>query len=124
MKVLMYTTWNERCGIAGYAADLVVPQNYYDPVPWPAQWDTARVLINRALPAAELKVALGLHHKVLPATLGVERPNPRRRFRDPHQHGTGCCRQDRARPRHPAQPDRAQAGIEAARQNNDVERDS
>jgi len=30
-------------------ADLVRPQNYFDPLPWHARWDTARILINRAL---------------------------------------------------------------------------
>jgi hypothetical protein len=29
-------------------ADLVRPQNYFDPLPWHARWDTARTLINRA----------------------------------------------------------------------------
>jgi hypothetical protein len=29
--------------------DIVRPQNYFDPLPWHAQWDTARTLINRAL---------------------------------------------------------------------------
>jgi hypothetical protein len=29
-------------------ADLVWPQNYFDPVPWHARWDTARTLLNRA----------------------------------------------------------------------------
>lgn len=28
-------------------ADLVRPQNYFDPVPWHACWDTARTLLNR-----------------------------------------------------------------------------
>jgi hypothetical protein len=28
--------------------DLVRPQNYFDPLPWHARWDTARSLINRA----------------------------------------------------------------------------
>lgn len=28
---------------------LVVPQNYFSPAPWHAQWDTARTLLNRAL---------------------------------------------------------------------------
>ena len=27
---------------------LVRPQNYYDPLPWHARWDTARSLLNRA----------------------------------------------------------------------------
>ncbi|MFN8218450.1 MAG: hypothetical protein U0R71_17815 [Solirubrobacterales bacterium] len=30
-------------------ADLVRPQNYFDPLPWHARWDTARSLLNRAL---------------------------------------------------------------------------
>lgn len=30
-------------------ADLVKPQNYFDPLPWHARWDTARTLINRAV---------------------------------------------------------------------------
>jgi hypothetical protein len=29
-------------------ADLVIPQNYFDPLPWHAAWDSARSLINRA----------------------------------------------------------------------------
>ena len=32
-------------------ADLVRPQNYFDPVPWHARWDTARSLLNRAVGA-------------------------------------------------------------------------
>jgi hypothetical protein len=30
-------------------ADIVVPQNYFDPLPWHAAWDSARILINRGL---------------------------------------------------------------------------
>lgn len=29
--------------------DLVRPQNYFDPMPWHARWDTARTLLNRSL---------------------------------------------------------------------------
>ncbi len=29
-------------------ADIVIPQNYFSPLPWHAAWDTARILINRA----------------------------------------------------------------------------
>jgi hypothetical protein len=29
-------------------ADVVRPQNYFDPAPWHARWDTARSLLNRA----------------------------------------------------------------------------
>ena len=28
-------------------AELVVPQNYFQPLPWHARWDTARTLLNR-----------------------------------------------------------------------------
>ncbi|MGC5334228.1 glycosyltransferase [Micromonospora sp. DT62] len=31
--------------------DLVRPQNYFDPLPWHAWWDTGRTLLNRALGA-------------------------------------------------------------------------
>ncbi|MDQ3877713.1 MAG: glycosyltransferase, partial [Actinomycetota bacterium] len=31
------------------SADLVVPQNYFDPLPWHARWDAARSLLNRAV---------------------------------------------------------------------------
>jgi hypothetical protein len=30
-------------------ADIVVPQNYFHPLPWYAAWDSARVLLNRGL---------------------------------------------------------------------------
>jgi hypothetical protein len=42
-------------------ADLVRPQNFFDPLPWHARWDTARTLLNRAF---------GSDH---PGTLGVRR---------------------------------------------------
>lgn len=42
-------------------ADLVRPQNYFDPMPWHAHWDTARILINRAV------------GRDFPGTLGVRR---------------------------------------------------
>ncbi len=32
-------------------ADLVRPQNYFDPMPWHARWDTARSLLNRGFAA-------------------------------------------------------------------------
>ncbi len=32
-------------------ADLVRPQNYFDPLPWHARWDTARALLNRGFGA-------------------------------------------------------------------------
>jgi hypothetical protein len=42
-------------------ADLVRPQNYFDPLPWHARWDTARILLNRAVGGD------------FPGTLGVRR---------------------------------------------------
>ncbi|HKH22886.1 MAG TPA: glycosyltransferase family 2 protein [Solirubrobacterales bacterium] len=32
-------------------ADCVRPQNYFDPLPWHARWDTGRILLNRSLGA-------------------------------------------------------------------------
>jgi hypothetical protein len=43
------------------SADLVRPQNYFDPMPWHARWDTARTLVNRAIASD------------YPGTLGVRR---------------------------------------------------
>ncbi|MEA2478047.1 MAG: hypothetical protein QOC87_2246 [Actinomycetota bacterium] len=31
------------------SADLVIPQNYFEPLPWHARWDSARSLLNRAV---------------------------------------------------------------------------
>jgi glycosyltransferase involved in cell wall biosynthesis len=42
-------------------ADLVRPQNYFDPLPWHARWDSARILLNRAIGSD------------YPGTLGVRR---------------------------------------------------
>jgi Glycosyl transferase family 21 len=44
-----------------YTASVVRPQNYFDPLPWHARWDTARSLLNRAFGAD------------YPGTLGVRR---------------------------------------------------
>lgn len=45
-----YTTWALRAVIAALDdADIVRPQNYFDPAPWHALLDTSRILINRAL---------------------------------------------------------------------------
>ncbi|HWD71369.1 MAG TPA: glycosyltransferase family 2 protein [Actinomycetota bacterium] len=40
-------------------ADLVRPQNYFEPLPWHAVWDTARTLLNRAV-ADDYPGTLGL----------------------------------------------------------------
>jgi hypothetical protein len=41
-------------------ADVVSPQNYYRPMSWPAWWDSARLVINRALPSGDYPGTLGL----------------------------------------------------------------
>lgn len=46
-------------------ADIVRPQNYFpDPLPWHAQWDTARMLINRAF-GSDYPGTLGLRRSTL-----------------------------------------------------------
>ncbi|WP_217913884.1 glycosyltransferase [Miltoncostaea marina] len=57
-----YDDWSlARMGALLLEAELVRPQNYFDPLPWHARWDTARTLLNRALGAD------------FPGTLGVRR---------------------------------------------------
>lgn len=51
----------ERMVEALQTADLVRPQNYFDPLPWFAAWDTSRILLNRAVGSDS------------PGTLGVRR---------------------------------------------------
>ena len=45
-------------------AELVRPQNYFDPLPWHARWDTARTLVNRAL-GADYPGTLALRRRFL-----------------------------------------------------------
>jgi hypothetical protein len=47
-------------------ADVVRPQNYFDPLPWHARWDTGRTLLNRAL-AADWPGTLVVRRAALPA---------------------------------------------------------
>ena len=47
-------------------ADLVGPQNYFDPRPWHAVWDTGRTLVNRAL-GVDFPGTFGLRRSVLGA---------------------------------------------------------
>ena len=45
-----YTPWTLRAIVASLDhADIVRPQNYFDPLPWHALLDTSRTLVNRAL---------------------------------------------------------------------------
>lgn len=53
------STLNE-CASALRNADLVVPQNFFAPMPWHAKWDTARTLLNRAI-GHDLPGTLGVH---------------------------------------------------------------
>jgi hypothetical protein len=43
--------------------DLVRPQNFFDPRPWHALWDTGRILLNRAL-AADYPGTLGVRRSI------------------------------------------------------------
>jgi hypothetical protein len=52
-------------------ADLVRPQNVFDPMPWHAAWDTARSLLNRAL-GADFPGTLGVRRSFLRATGGYD----------------------------------------------------
>ena len=51
--------------------DLVRPQNYFDPLPWHAAWDTARTLLNRAF-GADYPGTLGVRRKVFERTGGYD----------------------------------------------------
>lgn len=53
------------------SADVVRPQNYFDPLPWHACWDTSRTLINRAW-SADFPGTLGVRRSALLATGGYE----------------------------------------------------
>ena len=52
-------------------ADLVRPQNYFHPLPWHAQWDTGRILVNRAF-GADYPGTLGLRRSMLLAAGGYD----------------------------------------------------
>jgi hypothetical protein len=53
------------------SADIVRPQNYFDPLPWHAWWDTARTLINRAW-SADYPGTLAVRRSALLATGGYD----------------------------------------------------
>jgi hypothetical protein len=52
-------------------ADLVRPQNYFDPLPWHARWDTARMLVNRAV-GHDYPGTLGVRRSALLASGGYD----------------------------------------------------
>jgi hypothetical protein len=53
------------------SADIVRPQNYFDPLPWHAWWDTSRTLINRAW-SADYPGTLAVRRSALIATGGYD----------------------------------------------------
>lgn len=58
-----------RIGALLDEAELVRPQNYFDPLPWHARWDTARTLLNRAM-GGDWPGTLAVRRSVLLATGG------------------------------------------------------
>ncbi len=52
--------------------DLISPQNFFEPLPWHARWDTARTLINRAL-GGDYSGTLGLRRSTMIAMGGYDR---------------------------------------------------
>jgi len=50
-------------------ADVVRPQNYFDPLPWHALWDTGRTLLNRMMDG-DWPGTLGVRRSVLQSTGG------------------------------------------------------
>ena len=51
--------------------ELVIVQSYFDPTPWHAQWDEARILLNRAV-GAHFPAAVGLDRKTFLAIGGYD----------------------------------------------------
>jgi hypothetical protein len=49
--------------------DVVVPQNFFQPLPWHAQWDTSRALVNRAF-GVEYAGTMGLRRELLLTSRG------------------------------------------------------
>jgi len=52
-------------------ADLVRPQNHFDPLPWYARWDTARILCNRAF-GSDFPGTLGIRRSFLRSIGGYD----------------------------------------------------
>jgi hypothetical protein len=52
-------------------AEVVRPQNYFDPLPWHARWDTGRTLLNRAY-GGDWPGTLGVRRSALLATGGYD----------------------------------------------------
>ncbi len=52
-------------------SDVVRPQNYFDPMPWHARWDTGRTLLNRMM-GGDWPGTLGIRRSALRATGGYD----------------------------------------------------
>ncbi len=52
-------------------ADVVRPQNFFDPLPWHARWDTGRMLLNR-MTGGDWPGTLGVRRSILEATGGYD----------------------------------------------------
>lgn len=61
----------DRVAAALGVADVVRPQNYFDPLPWHALWDTGRTLLNR-VSGGDWPGTLGVRRSVLHATNGYD----------------------------------------------------
>lgn len=60
-----------RMAAALDVADVVRPQNYFDPLPWHACWDTGRILLNRAT-GGDWPGTIAVRRSVLIATGGYD----------------------------------------------------
>jgi hypothetical protein len=60
-----------RLAAALDAADVVRPQNYFDPLPWHACWDTGRMLLNRVT-GGDWPGTLAVRRSVLAGTGGYD----------------------------------------------------
>lgn len=61
----------DRVARALDTVDVVRPQNYFDPMPWHALWDTGRTLLNR-VSGGDWPGTLGVRRSVLHATNGYD----------------------------------------------------
>ena len=52
-------------------ADVVRPQNYFDPLPWHARWDSGRILLNR-MTGGDWPGTLGVRLSIIQATGGYD----------------------------------------------------
>jgi hypothetical protein len=52
-------------------ADVVRPQNYFDPLPWHARWDTGRMLLNR-MTGGDWPGTMGVRRSILRRTNGYD----------------------------------------------------